>query len=47
MRRRETCIVVALLEGAIFISIAGIDRGDEGDQLAVSFVVHAAYVPTY
>jgi hypothetical protein len=39
--------VVALLEGAIFISIAGIDRGDEGDQLAVSFVVHAAYVPTY
>lgn len=47
MRRRETCIVVALLVGAIFINIAGVDRGDEGDQLAVSFVIHAAYIPNY
>ena len=31
MRRRETCIVVALLVGAIFINAARVDGGDKGD----------------
>ena len=47
MRRRETCIVVALLVGAIFISAARVNRGDKGDQFGVSFVVHAASILVY